>query len=506
VRAPNPPAAIVAVAAFFGLVALTRAAIPLIDGDVWWHIRAGRETLDAGTIADRDTWTIVGEGMRWVSQDWLSNVILAAGYGLGELGPTVLSLLFSLLVVGSLALLYVGMRWRDASIGWLSRIVWLAVGLTVAGPVIGVRVQVVDLPLAVAAVVLLWQYLADGRRRWLAGLPLVAVAWANVHAGWVLLFLLGGAVVVGEAVDRLLGRVAGGREPLTWRDNGLLAVALVASAAAIALNPNGPALYLYPLETASIAAHRDFLAEWSPPDVTAITGQLYVGFAVLGVLPALAFGWRRMRGADLLVLVGLTLMAATAARFMLVTGPIGAAIIGVALAPAISDSRLGRSFGPALARLGRRDRRSSLGVVNMVLAGLMIAVGVGATWTRISPNAQEEAIAEHMPVAAVDWIVDSDPGDRPFNKYSWGGYLGLRQPSEPVYIDGRSDIYGDAPIREYAQAINLEVDPQALLDRHEIDYVLFDVGQPFSSWLDESAVWERAYSDDVAAVWVRREE
>jgi hypothetical protein len=85
-------AATAAVIGFFVAAVFPRATWPLIDGDVWWHIRAGEEVLQTGSVPRTDTWSIVGQGMRWISQDWLSNVLLALGYRLGELGPTVLSL------------------------------------------------------------------------------------------------------------------------------------------------------------------------------------------------------------------------------------------------------------------------------------------------------------------------------------------------------------------------------------------------------------------------------
>ena len=96
-----------------------------------------------------------------------------------------------------------------------------------------------------------------------------------------------------------------------------------------------------------------------------------------------------------------------------------------------------------------------------------------------------------------------DPGDRPF-QYSWGGYLGLRVPEDPVFIDGRSDIYGDAPIREFAEAVQLRIDPQALFDKYDIDYVLYGVDQDLADWLEASPGWEEAYADDLAGIWVRR--
>ncbi len=494
----------VAAIAFFLLVALPRPAIPLIDGDVWWHIRAGNEILADQRVPTTDGWSIVGAGQPWVSQDWLSNVVLALGYGLGEWGPTALSLLFSALVVSTLWLLWKAIGIRRPATGWLSRIAWLAVGLTVAGPVVGVRVQVVDLPLAAAALLVMWSYIADPRPVKLAWLPAIAVAWANLHAGWVLLFLFGAAVLVGELADRLMRR-SSEQQPLSWQRMGWLGTALLVSFATIAINPNGADLYLYPLQTSGIAAHRDFLAEWSPPDIASLPGQLLAAFVVIGVAPALLLGWRRMRTADALLLIGLTVMAATAARFLLVAGPIGAAIVAFTLAPILASSRVGRNLAPTLRRMAQSPRSRRAAAINAALIGLIAIVGVAVTLARVSPDAQREAIAEHMPVAAVDWIVANKPGDRPFNTYSWGGYLGIRRPDTLVYIDGRSDIYGDAPIRSYADAISLRTDPEALLDQHAIDHVLFNTEHPFADWLNASPDWSRAYTDPMASVWVRNE-
>jgi hypothetical protein len=499
-RLRQVPASAIAVAAFVALVALPLAASPLIDGDVYWHIRAGETVLDALAVPKTDTWSIVGEGMRWVSQDWLSNVALALSWRLGGIGPSVASIVWALLLVAGLTILWraVGVRRRDA--GWLGRIAWLGAALIVAGATIGVRVQVVDLPLAAAVLLVLWSYLETRRRRWLVWLPIIAAAWANLHAGWPFVFILGGALVVGEGADRLLHRRLE-PAPLSWRQNGWLAGALALALACVSLNPNGLALYLYPFQTAGIGAHRDFLAEWQPPDIATFTGQAFAVFTLLFVLPALVLAIRRMRLADAFVLIGLTVMTAPAARFLLVA-PLTAAVAVLYAEPMLADTRLGQAAGPMLRRLA--TPRPGMGLLNAVLAGLLAVAGLGVTWGRISPAAQADEVARNMPVGAVDWILANDPGERPFNQYSWGGYLGLRRPDAPIYIDGRSDIYGDAPIRRYAETVLLERDPQDVLDADRIDYVLFDVDTPFAQWLDASADWRRAYADDLAGVWVRR--
>src|SRR4029077_10489191 len=132
-----------------------------------------------------------------------------------------------------------------------------------------------------------------------------AVLWANLHAGWVLLFLLGGATVAGEAVDRVLGRQPGGHPPLRWSELRDLTVALVASAAALAINPNGLALYAYPFYTLGLTSLQRNVMEGFPADLAPLFGRLLLAFVVLGVVPTLLFARRRLRTSDALILVGL---------------------------------------------------------------------------------------------------------------------------------------------------------------------------------------------------------
>ena len=195
------PASSLAVAAFFAAALLPRATWPLVDPDVWWHIRAGESVLSTGMVPRVDTWSIAGAGRPWTSQDWLANVVMALGYRLGPWGETLLSLLFAGLAVTAFAILWRAMADRQPGIGWLSRVVWLSAGLLLAGPTLGVRVQVLDLLMTALVVAHLWAYTARPRRRYLLGLVLIAVLWVNLHAGWPLLFIVGGATVLGELVD-----------------------------------------------------------------------------------------------------------------------------------------------------------------------------------------------------------------------------------------------------------------------------------------------------------------
>ncbi len=497
------PASAAAAVGFFVAAVLPRATWPLIDGDVWWHIRAGEEVLRSGAVSHVDTWSIVGAGRPWTSQDWLANVILAAGNSLGPWGQTGLSFLFGAITVLAFWVLWRAIALRVHTIGWASRIVWLSIGLVLAGPVMGVRVQVFDLLMSALTVWICWRYLVDPRRRWLIGLPIIAVVWANLHAGWVLLFLLVGALLVGEAADRLLRRTLIGAPALSWGQLRDLAVALAVALGALALNPNALALYSYPFDTLGITALSRYVMEWFPASFDDLFGWLLAGFTVVAVVPTLLFGRQRVRTADALILVGLTLMAWRAIRFLLIVGPIGGAIAAVVLAPIISDSSLGRRLAPVLARLTKPAaggrRRLHIGLIV-----LLVTVGVGVSLLRVSPPAQSAEIARVLPAGAVAWMDENEAGTRIFNRYEWGGYIGEKRPQQLVFMDGRADVYGDGLLQTYVSIIGLDGDPQVLFDRYGIDYAVFPPDTELADWFDASAAWRRVYADSTAAIWVRR--
>jgi len=494
-------AALPAVVAFFVAAVLPRATWPLIDGDVWWHIRAGEDVLRTGAIPHVDTWSIVGAGLPWTSQDWLPNVVLAIGNDLGPWGQTGLSFLFGALTVAAFWLLWRAMALRVPKLGWLSRIVWLSIGLAIGGPVMGVRVQILDLLMASAAVWLLWAYLVSRRRRFLVGLPLVTILWENLHAGWVLLFLLGGGVLVGEALDRILHRDVD-PSPLTWGQLRDLGLSLALCAGVLVVNPNGAAMYGYPFYTVGITSLSRYVMEWFPASLDNLFGWLLAGFVIVGVLPALVLGRRRMRISDAFILVGLTVMAWQAIRFLLIVGPIGGAIVGIVLAPILSESRLGARLAPILERLST-PRGGGRAVANIGVTTLLVILGLGVTLYRVNPAAQAAEIARGLPANAVVWIQEHHPGTRIFNRYEWGGYIGEHIPSLPIFMDGRADVYGDALLRQYVSVIGLSGDPQVVFDRYAIDYIVFPPGTLLAGWLDANGAWRRVYTDATAAVWVR---
>jgi hypothetical protein len=151
-----------------------------------------------------------------------------------------------------------------------------------------------------------------------------------------------------------------------------------------------------------------------------------------------------------------------------------------------------------------RARRGVAGAANAALVAVVALVGMGIAFGRVAPGAQAAAVAESYPVDAVSWLAANRPGERIFNRYEWGGYLGLRQPDRPIFIDGRADVYGDDVLIEYVDTISVVGDPQETFDRYDIDHILYPSESTLGRWLNESDRWEVAYEDGVASVWISR--
>jgi hypothetical protein len=196
-------------------------------------------------------------------------------------------------------------------------------------------------------------------------------------------------------------------------------------------------------------------------------------------------------------------MALTAVRFAVFLGPIGATLAAVHLAPVLAATRPGTGAGPMLRRWSAPSKRPAERAVNTVLVVAVVLLGVGVAVARAAPSAQAAAIAQSVPTAAATWLEEHQPDARIFNTYSWGGYLARRLPEAKPYIDGRSDIYGDAVIRRYADAWNVSTDPDPLLEEAAIDAVFLRPGSPLLDWLAARDGWRLAYEDEVAELWVR---
>lgn len=450
-----------AAAVAFGLLLLDPKV--LNDGDTYWHLAAGRWMLEHGRILHVDPFSFTHAGQPWVAHEWLSEIIMALAYQAAGWNGVVL--LFAASVGGAMALLAdrVG-RW----LGGISLVVALALGFAATTSGLLTRPHLLALPLLIFWAGELMSAREAGRAPplWLAGLMLL---WANLHGSFVFGFLL-------LAPFGLEALIEGRRNP--WpvlRDWGLVGVLCVIAAA---LTPHGVNGFLYPFHIMTMK-NLSAIVEWRPSNFGKL-GPLEVGLlATLFVCLARGVKVPPLRLGLLLFILH---MALKHMRHQLVLGLI---------APLLLAEPIARALGQRRAEVPR-----SPAALLLFAAAALVMVAVRFA----DPVVRNDAV--NTPKTALERVPPALAAQPVLNSYSFGGYL-IFNGVKP-FIDGRSDMYGDALFSEHIRLMRGDAAAfEAAVRKHGLRWTVLSPREPLAQAMDSKPGWRRLHRDRWAVVHVR---
>ena len=419
---------------------------PLQDNSFLTHLATGRLVLD-GRIPRTDPFSWTADGTPWVVQSWLAAGAYALAERLGG-GHGVLFLQGALMV--GLALVVVRLTAPLTSIVPRLAVVGLALGVGSGAwaerPFL-FGLLFLGLTLLVAE---------QGRPHpaWL--LPAYAV-WVNVHGSFPLGIVLLGALAVGAALDR--DDIRPLLRALGWAAAGVLVGAL---------GPLGPRLLLFPIELLGRDDVLADVAEWQSPSFTTGWERLWL----LQVLVAVALLVRRPRwrtAVPLLVFCAAALLAVRnvpQASLVLLPGmALGAAGLG-----SISGARRGLVPTAAVGALA-------------LLAGLVVASAASAPAFELGPYPSDQLalLGPGRRVATQDWV---------------GNWLtATRGEGAGVFFDDRFDMYPAELSEDYGVLLAGGPGWAGVLDRHDVEAVVWEREKPLASLLAASADWHVVAAD-----------
>jgi hypothetical protein len=439
----------------------------LLDTDSWWHLTAGQITLDTGRSLQVDVFSHTRAGAPWVNHGWLAQALMAAAHRLAGLaGVRALS---ALLITAAAVLVYAQM---DGSPYLRAFLVLLAA--LVSAPSWLARPQLFSLPLLAAVGLVARRFRRRLERPFaLVALPPLFALWANLHGGYALGFMLLVAVFIGTLWET--------RRTRDLRPVALLAAAGMLSALALALSPHGARMWTYYLDTVGVKFLRQFIQEWRSPDFHS-RASLPLLLLILGALGLLARSKRRMSAGDTAALLVFTLAALMARRN---AGP-----LAIVAAPILS-----RCLAPAAPPHPAPPPKRSLAILNGAL--LLIWVALLAAWLILAP---QPMTLHALPQESVAYVEQAQPQGRMFNTYAWGGYLIWRLwPDYRVYVDGRTDLYGDEFLSAYLDAYQ----GRDLTPLDAVDWALIEAGSGLDVALGCAPAWAETHRDPVAVVYQR---
>jgi hypothetical protein len=476
------------------LVFILAARTP-IDSDMWWHLKAGEQTWTTARPVMADDLSFTRFGAGWINHSWLSQVGMYLLFEKG--GFLTLGAGMALLATLSMGFVYLQMSGPQLLKAFL-----LIFGSTVTAVVWSPRPQLVSLVLLaiVAFVLYLFKWKSKNQLKWL---PVLFFLWSNLHGGWPLGFLLIGAMVAGELSNHLLGNTS--TNVLKWGQVRSLVIWSLVSAVALLINPNGFAIWKIPFQTVEVSTLQQFIQEWASPDFHELFQQPFL-WLLFAILAAVGFSRRRMDATDFISVVLFAYMGLVARRNFGPFGIVALPVLSRYLWPTIQSLQGLNVEEPewqadepsSRPRIRPRWQRR----INLVIVGILAVVALGKLYIVTYPGMMNAAIHSSEPAGAVDWMIDHQIKGRVFNEYNWGGYLAWRTSDVKVFVDGRTDLFGDEILGEWLTATQAGTGWQQILAKWKVDYVLIDPGRPLAQVLADNG-WKLLYKDAHAVVYAQ---
>jgi hypothetical protein len=500
------------------LIALAAGAFvvglaPLADGDLWWHLAAGREMVRTHAFLTTDPFSAGAAGRPWVDVHWLFQL---TAYGVHALGGLRAIVLAKCLIVAAGALMLGATVARTAGTRALALFAPAFVAALFATRALLLPRPVIPTLLFLAAdFALLEAFRRDGRLRWLAPLPLLQVVWANVQA----LSMLGPFLVGTYALAAVAWSTLGARRWFPFAaelapsvDVARAARALVAAAAlcvaACFATPYGARALALPFGLlgrfwpGAGNVYGANVAENVPPWLLERTAPGQFGHLgpYLALAAACLAAGPRVALSRLVVVVALAALALAGNRNVLLLYWLATPIAVISVVPALRRARVAfrRRRAPRLA--GRWAPRVALGAM------VLLASVASARETSLAAPAPWRA-----PLQSAEVIASRGGTGSIFAADQFGGYLIWRLgPDHRPFMDTRLVLRTAREFEEYLEV----VDDPPLFDSWERDkgfaYVVLPVAfpdryLPLIAHLYQSDRWQLVFTDGSEALFARRE-
>ncbi|MFM5907057.1 MAG: hypothetical protein ACKOPO_05660 [Novosphingobium sp.] len=450
----------------FALAALIAFAVTaflpqiLGDGDSWWHVRAGEWMLDHRAVPMVDPFSHTFVGKPWHAHEWLAEVFM--GLGFRAAGWAGVMLLFAAAFALAIGLFY---QWLRRQIPATEALVAVFLALGCLSPGLLARPHLFAIPMLVAWTRALLDARSENRAPGWPWLLLILV-WANMHGT----SLFAVALIGPFALEALIENRADWQKVLRqWVPFGLGALV------ALVLTPRGPEGLWFLVQLTQMQSLK-LIIEWLPMDFTKLTGFEVLLMAGLAVILLRGVKIRPMRVFVILLLLHMTLQHQ---RHQMLFGIVATMIVAEAM---------GGRGEPA------KDHPRWL----MPLAGVLALVVIGV---RLAMPARVLE-SDTAPASAFAHVPAELRGQPVLNGYPSGGFL-IGQGVRP-FIDGRTDLYGDAFMARYDAIMEgRKGELDKALAEFGIVWTFLPAGSAPALEMDSKPGWRRHHADSHIVIHFR---
>ncbi len=478
------------------------------DCDTGWHIRTGEWIVANHRVPAGDIFSFSKTGAPWFAWEWLSDVVFAWLNGLGGLRAVVLFAI--LLLAFTFALLFRLLRSRSNP--------FVAIAVTVLAAA-GSSIHWLARPHLFTLVFLVLFYAALEQVRaghthvgplpYLAILPVATILWTNLHGGFFVGIVMIGAYGAGELFTLLFSGAlsSAGARLAVRRKAGLYFLSAFGCLAASLINPYTWRLHAHMAMYLRDPFNSQHIVEFLSPSFHHPSAIFFEAMLVLAAVAACRCLSKGSFTEPLLMLVwahAALLATRNIPIFLIVAAlPVAAALQeGLERLPEWNVAGLLRAavlkFNRVAAETAGTDmvtRWHLVSAFGLILVGAVIC----------APHPPRDFRAEFDPKtypAGALATLRSDPNSRIFTHDEWGDYLiWSLYPAHKVFVDGRSDFYGDDFEEKYIDILNVSDGWEKTLASFGVDTILMPPKTPLAGALKESSRWHKVYDDGIAVVY-----
>jgi len=317
--------------------------------------------------------------------------------------------------------------------------------------------------------------------------------WVNLHGGFIAGFLFMGIFLSGY----FLGFLGSNSEKryefaIKWKQLSLICAASILVAC---VNPFGAHAFLVPFRLVSETFLMDHVSEFLSPNFHGFAPYRYLLLFLIGML---GISKTRLNFTELVLTLLFTSMSLYSARYI--------PLCAIVYAPILSkhgDILIQQYKGRGSRLL--QQRSSVYGKIDASAKGYVIPLVVLVVFAGLAAGKIPVWFTEKKaPTAAIDFLRANPLRGNMFNNDEIGDYvIYWLYPRYKVFMDGRSDMYGEPIIKEYYKVVHIEPGWKDVLDKYDINYIFFYTDSVLARHLSTDAGWKSIYSDNVAGIFLR---
>jgi hypothetical protein len=324
--------------------------------------------------------------------------------------------------------------------------------------------------------------------------------WANLHGGFLALIACLVVVAVGSLIKAALS------ERGYWRADSLsmagrYGLLTVGCLAATGLNPYGFAVHLHAMPYLHAKWISDLVQEFQSPTFHSAESFYFELLLFTGVVLA-AWLLRQKQIVPALLILFWAHAALTSVRHIVIYVLVLAPMLGREASALWDRWAVSARRGSLCSILDLVSREHTPGLARTTLwaPSLVVMLALfrfGWDWPVDFP-------AGKFPVAMVTQYADRIAPARIFTTDSWGDYLTFRNyPRQRIFIDGRSDFFGEKLSEEYMDLLNGRYGWDAVMKRYDFNIALAPTASAIASLLRLQPDWRILAQDSQAVLFER---